>query len=226
MPRRSRLVESSRLERGAAVCFLWVRVRSNKRSSRLESVFASEVRASQCANLEPGRQGLVVCFLSLLLFAQNRVELSENCPSRESVWAPDTGALGRTVAGGAVDKVAAALGIGADPWRRTKGSRPAGGCTQSPAVETTDGRSDPAGRDCSLPWPSPRSAMPRSWPALNQIFIATMIGSQNAECKDVHTVGFPDFSRAGGQGSAKSPPKGIFSTPNAVSVRIPLPRDT
>jgi hypothetical protein len=35
-----------------------------------------------------------------------------------------------------------------------------------------------------------------------------MIGSQNAECKDVHTVGFPSFSHAGEQGSAKNPPKG------------------
>jgi hypothetical protein len=26
-----------------------------------------------------------------------------------------------------------------------------------------------------------------------------MIGSQNAECKDVHTVGFPDSSRVEGQ---------------------------
>ena len=30
------MVESSRLERGAAVCFLWVRDGSNKLSSRLE----------------------------------------------------------------------------------------------------------------------------------------------------------------------------------------------
>ena len=89
--------------------------------------------------------------------------------------------------------------------------QPAGGCTQSPGVETTGGRSNPAGRDCSLPWPSPRSALRRSWPVLNQIFIATMIGSQNADCKDLHTVGFPDFLRAGEQGSAKSPPRGSGS---------------
>jgi hypothetical protein len=89
--------------------------------------------------------------------------------------------------------------------------RPAGGCTQGPAVETTDGRSNPAGRDCSPPWHPPRSAPPRSRPVLNQIFIATMIGSQDADCKDVHTVGFPDFSTAGEQGSAKSPPKGSGS---------------
>jgi hypothetical protein len=133
-----------------------------------------------------------VCFLSLLLFAQNRVELSENCPSRESVKGPETGTLGRIVAAGAGYKAAAPLGIGADSCR-TRGVRPAAGSTQRTAAETTDGRSNPAGRDCSLPWPSPHSAPPRSWPFLNQIFIATMIGSQDADCKDVHTVGFPDF---------------------------------
>ena len=36
-----------------------------------------------------------------------------------------------------------------------------------------------------------------------------MIGSQDADCKDAHaTVSFPDFSHAGEQGSAKSPPRG------------------
>jgi len=187
------LVESSRLERGAIVCLQGVSDGCNNRSSRLERAFAAEFARRWQAILAPVRQGLIVCFLSLLLFAQNRVELSENCPSRESVKGPETGTLGRIVAAGAGYKAAAALGIGADSCLRTRGLRPSGGCKQSPAVETTDGRSNPAGRDCSLPWPSPRSAPRRSWPVLNQIFIATMIGSQNANCKDAYTVGFPGF---------------------------------
>src|ERR1700685_4368297 len=48
--KRHRLVESSRLERGAIVCFLWVRRCSNNRSSRLESAFAIELRARRCAS--------------------------------------------------------------------------------------------------------------------------------------------------------------------------------
>jgi hypothetical protein len=42
-------------------------------------------------------------------------------------------------------------------------------------------------------------------------FIATMIGRWEKECKDAHAVSFSDFSRAGEQGSAKSPPKGSRS---------------
>ena len=61
--RKHGLVESSRLGRGAIVCFLGVRVGSNNWSSRLESEFVSELRAWEWAILEPGRQGLVVCFV-------------------------------------------------------------------------------------------------------------------------------------------------------------------
>ena len=89
---RHRLVESSRLERGAIICFLWVRRGSNNSSSRLESAFAVEVRAWQRASREsvrdaksailaPGRNGAVV-FLNelqrILLLGQNRVEMREN----------------------------------------------------------------------------------------------------------------------------------------------------
>src|ERR1700691_2548056 len=56
------LVESSRLERGPIVCFLWVRVGSNKCSSRLESASASEICAWYLPILEPGRNVAVVCF--------------------------------------------------------------------------------------------------------------------------------------------------------------------
>jgi hypothetical protein len=66
------LVESSRLERGAIVCFLWVRVGSNKRSSRLERGFAIEICARYWAVVAPGRNSPVVCFVEVTSFSTRR----------------------------------------------------------------------------------------------------------------------------------------------------------
>src|SRR6202035_1971574 len=35
------------------------------------------ISQSLCANLEPGRRGLIVCFLQVLFLAQNRLEMLE-----------------------------------------------------------------------------------------------------------------------------------------------------
>jgi hypothetical protein len=56
------LVESSRLEHDATVCFLWVSEGSNNSCSRLERDFAIEIRERHWPILEPGRNSPMVCF--------------------------------------------------------------------------------------------------------------------------------------------------------------------